>query len=45
LEEGVIYCARPDDVRRITAGEVQAEDVAAAIVKRAANGKWYRVTS
>jgi hypothetical protein len=29
----------------ITSGEVGVEDVAAAVVKLAANGKWYVATS
>jgi hypothetical protein len=44
-EAGVIYCARHDDMQRITAGEVRAEDVAEAVVKLAANGKWYVASS
>jgi hypothetical protein len=44
-EAGVIYCAHPDDMQRITAGEVRAEDVAEAVVKLAANGKWYVASS
>ena len=44
-EAGVIYCAYPDVVQRITAGEVRAEDVAEAVVKLAANGKWYVASS
>jgi hypothetical protein len=44
-EEGVIYCARRDDMQRITSGEVRAEDVADAVVKLAANGKWYVASS
>ena len=44
-EEGVINCANHDDMQRITAGEVRAEDVAEAVVKLAANGKWYVASS
>jgi hypothetical protein len=41
----VIYCARHDDMHAITSGEVGVEDVAAAVDKLAANGKWYVATS
>jgi hypothetical protein len=44
-EAGVIYCARHDDMDAITSGEVGAEDVAAAVVKLAENGKWYVTSS
>jgi hypothetical protein len=44
-EAGVIYCARHDDMHRITTGEVRAEDVAEAVVKLAANDKWYVASS
>ena len=44
-EAGVIYCAAPDDMDRITSGEVPIEDVAEAVVKLAANGKWYVASS
>jgi hypothetical protein len=44
-EAGVIYCARPEDMHRITSGEVPVEDVAVAVVKLAANGKWYVASS
>jgi hypothetical protein len=44
-EAGVIYCASHDDMQRITAGEVRAEDVAEAVVQLAANGKWYVASS
>ena len=44
-EAGVIYCVRPDDMHAMTSGEVGVEDVAAAVVKLAANGKWYVASS
>jgi hypothetical protein len=44
-EAGVIYCVRPDDMHAMTSGELGAEDVAAAVVKLAANGKWYVASS
>jgi hypothetical protein len=44
-EAGVIYCAAPDDMDGITSGEVPVEDVAKAVVKLAANGKWYVASS
>lgn len=45
-EAGVIYCVRPDDMHAATSGEPGAtEDVAAAVVKLAANGKWYVASS
>jgi hypothetical protein len=44
-EAGVIYCTRAEDQHAITSGEVRAEDVAAAVVKLAANGKWYVASS
>lgn len=44
-EAGVIYCALPNDMDRITSGEVPVEDVAEAVVKLAANGKWYVASS
>ena len=44
-EAGVIYCAAPDDMDRITSGEVPVEDVAQAVVKLGANGKWYVASS
>ena len=44
-EAGVIYCALPDDMDRITSGEVPVEDVAEAVVKLGANGKWYLASS
>jgi hypothetical protein len=44
-EAGVIYCAADDDMHRITSGEVPVEDVAKAVVKLAANGKWYVASS
>jgi hypothetical protein len=40
-EAGVIYCLLPDDMHAVTSGEVPIEDVASAVVKLAANGKWY----
>jgi len=44
-EAGVIYCTAHDDMDRITSGEVPVEDVAMAVVKLAANGKWYVASS
>jgi hypothetical protein len=44
-EASVIYCAAPDDMDRITSGEVPVEDVAKAVVKLGANGKWYVASS
>jgi hypothetical protein len=44
-EAGVIYCAAHDDMHRITSGEVPVEDAAKAVVKLAANGKWYVANS
>jgi hypothetical protein len=44
-ESGVIYCAAHDDMDRITSGEVPVEDVAKAVVKLGANGKWYVASS
>jgi hypothetical protein len=44
-EAGLIYCASHNDMQRITTGEVRAEDVAEAVVKLAANGKWYVASS
>lgn len=44
-EAGVIYCAAHDDMDRITSGEVPVEDVAKAVVKLGANGKWYVASS
>jgi hypothetical protein len=44
-EAGVIYCAAHDDMDRITSGEVPVEDVAQAVVKLGANGKWYVASS
>jgi hypothetical protein len=41
----VIYCALPNDMDRITSGEVPVEDVAEAVVKPGANGKWYVASS
>jgi hypothetical protein len=41
----VIYCAAHDDMDRITSGEVPVEDVAKAVVKLGANGKWYVASS
>jgi len=40
-EAGVIYCLLPDDMHAVTSGEVPIEDVASAVVKLAASGKWY----
>ena len=40
-EARVIYCALPNDMDLITSGEVPVDDVAEAVVKLAANGKWY----
>ena len=37
----MIYCALPNDMDLITSGEVPVDDVAEAVVKLAANGKWY----
>jgi hypothetical protein len=43
--DGMTEAARsgcgPNDMDRITSGEVPVEDVAEAVVKLAANGKWY----
>jgi len=44
-EADVIYCVRPDDMHAMTSGDLGAEDVAAAVVKLAANGKWYVASS
>ena len=44
-EAGVIHCAAHNDLGRITSGEVPLEDVAEAVVKLAANGKWYVASS